>query len=251
MSFKRTVSWEFLLFSFWQRHQYFFIDPVTKRPQFAEQVAGHHKCAEIGVKNVHILLKSQLDMANVLKKSCDKTSTVCWAGGRTSQMSKNHATKCPHFAEKLAGHCKRVGKNTVTKHPHVAKQLAGRHKWVQKFCDKLSKFCFRKGWTWCHRAFWGGWTLCHKWQTVHLEAGVDEKYMDGSYRWTNVTVVNCHSRRFVGWTLSLGWNVAWSVCGWTDHQGTHKLTCAVYALSVYKDTSKYKNVTAEKSQLEH
>ncbi len=29
----------------------------------------------------------------------------------------------------------------------------------------------------------------------------------------------CH-RRFVGWTLSLGRNVAWSVCGWTDRQGT-------------------------------
>ncbi len=44
--------------------------------------------------------------------------------------------------------------------------------------------------------------------------------MDGSYRWTNATVVNCHSRRFVGWTLSLGRNVEWSVCGWTDRQGT-------------------------------
>ncbi len=43
--------------------------------------------------------------------------------------------------------------------------------------------------------------------------------MDGSYSWTNVTVVNCHSRRFVRWTLSLGQNVAWSVCGWTDRQG--------------------------------
>jgi hypothetical protein len=27
----------------------------------------------------------------------------------------------------------------------------------------------------------------------------------------NVTLVNCHSRRFVGWTLRLGRNVAWSV----------------------------------------
>ncbi len=83
------------LFSFWQRHQYFFVDPVTKRPQFAEQAAGHHKCAEIGVTNVHISLKSRLDMGNVLKKSCDKTSTGCWAGGRTSQMSKNNAMKHP------------------------------------------------------------------------------------------------------------------------------------------------------------
>ncbi len=36
----------------------------------------------------------------------------------------------------------------------------------------------------------------------------------------NVTVVKCHSRQFVGWTLSLGQNVAWSVRGWTDHQCT-------------------------------
>ncbi len=62
----------------------FFLDPVTKRPQFAEKV------------------------------------------GRTSQMSKNKATKRPHFAEKPAGHRKRVGKSPVTKRPHVAKQLAGR-----------------------------------------------------------------------------------------------------------------------------
>jgi hypothetical protein len=34
--------------------------------------------------------------------------------------------------------------------------------------------------------------------------------------WTdNVTVVKCHSRWFVGWTLSVGQNVAWSVCGCT------------------------------------
>ncbi len=158
----------------------FFVDPVTKCTQFAEQVGG------------------------------------------TSQMSKNKATKRPHFAEKPDGHRKH-GKSPVTKRPHVAKQPAGRHIWVPKCCDKPSKFCFRKGWTWCHRAFWGCWLLCHKWQTVHLEGGVDKNYIDGSYRWTNVTVVNCHSRRFVGWTLSLGQNVAWSVCGWTDRQGTENI----------------------------
>ncbi len=161
----------------------FFMDPVTKRPQFAEQVGG------------------------------------------TSQLSENKATKRPHFAEKPAGHRKRVGekscdKTSTCRRPHVAKQPAGDHKWVPKCCAKPSKFCFRKEWTWCHRAFWGGWTLYHKWQTVHLEGGVDKKYMDGLCRWTNVTVVNCHSRRFVGWTLSLGRNVAWSVCGWMDRQGT-------------------------------
>jgi hypothetical protein len=38
----------------------------------------------------------------------------------------------------------------------------------------------------------------------------------------NVTVVKCHSRRFVGWTDSVGQHVAWLVCGWTDRQCTFK-----------------------------
>jgi hypothetical protein len=67
---------------------------VTKRPQFAEQAAGHHKCAEIGVTNVHISLKSRLDMANVLKKSCDKR---------------------PQFVEEVAGHhkCPKIMRQNV------------------------------------------------------------------------------------------------------------------------------------------
>jgi hypothetical protein len=60
-------------------------------------------------------------------------------------MSKNHATKRPHFAEKPAGHRKCVGKNPVTKRPHVTKQLAGRHKWVQKFVTKRPNFASGKG----------------------------------------------------------------------------------------------------------
>jgi hypothetical protein len=43
-------------------------NPVTKRPQFAEQVAGHHKCPKIMRQNVHTSLKSRLDIANVLGK---------------------------------------------------------------------------------------------------------------------------------------------------------------------------------------
>ncbi len=39
----------------------------------------------------------------------------------------------------------------------------------------------------------------------------------------NVTVVKCHSRRFVGWTLSLGRNVAWLVRGWMDGSSMHWL----------------------------
>ncbi len=43
-------------------------------------------------------------------RSCDKTSTVCWAGGRTSQISRKRCDKCPHFGEKPARHGKRVEK---------------------------------------------------------------------------------------------------------------------------------------------
>jgi hypothetical protein len=43
-------------------------------------------------------------------RSCDKTSAVCWLGGRTSQMCRNRCVKCPHFAEKPAGHGKHVEK---------------------------------------------------------------------------------------------------------------------------------------------
>jgi hypothetical protein len=84
----------------------FFVDPVTKRPQFAEQVGRTSQMSKNkATKNVYTSLKSRLDIANVL------------------------------------------GKSPVTKRPHVAKQPAGRHKWVRKCCDKLSKFCFRRGWT--------------------------------------------------------------------------------------------------------
>jgi hypothetical protein len=93
---------------------------------------------------------------------------------------------------------------------------------IKKSCDKTSIFRFRKGWTWCHRTGSRGWTACCVWQTVHLEAGVDEKYLDGSYRCKkkNVAGANCHSRRFVGWTDSVGRIAAWSVCRWTDRLGT-------------------------------
>jgi hypothetical protein len=56
----------------------------------------------------------------------------------------------------------------------------------------------------------------------------NKKYLDGSYRCQNVKGANCHSRWFVEWTDSVGQIVAWSVCGWTDGQGTHySLHCNV------------------------
>ncbi len=59
-----------------------------------------------------------------------------------------------------------------------------------------------------------------------------QKYLDGSYRCQNVTVENCHSRRFVGWTYSLGQIVTWSVCGWTDRQGTAEVAVVLGVCTV-------------------
>jgi hypothetical protein len=80
---------------------------------------------------------------------------------------------------------------------------------------------------------------CHMWKWVKMgeffgkmvTAKLDEKYADKKCHklWDtlrrNVTVVNCHSRGFVGWALRLGWNVAWSVRGWTDRQRTPQYLC--------------------------
>ncbi len=49
-------------------------------------------------------------------------------------------------------------------------------------------------------------------------------------RW-NVTVVNCHSRRFVRCMLRLDRIVIWLVCGWTDRQGTPFVTCLIHKTS--------------------
>ncbi len=49
-------------------------------------------------------------------------------------------------------------------------------------------------------------------------------------RW-NVTVVNCHSRRFVRCMLRLDRIVIWLVCGWTDRQGTPSVTCLIHKTS--------------------
>jgi hypothetical protein len=58
---------------------------VTKRPHFAEQAAGHHKCPKIMQQNVHISL------------------TTGWT---LQTCQKNPVTKRPHFPEHAAGHHK-------------------------------------------------------------------------------------------------------------------------------------------------
>jgi hypothetical protein len=90
---------------------------VAKRPHFAEQAAGHHKRPKIMQQNVHILLKSQLDVANVLK---------------------NPVTKHPHFTEQVAGHHK-CPKNHATKRPNFAEKPAEQSQTCrEKSCDKTS-----------------------------------------------------------------------------------------------------------------
>ncbi len=146
------------VYFFGQHYQYFCIDPVTILLHFAEQAAGHHKCPEIMWQNIYISQKSLLDITNVSKKSCDKTSTFRWAGARTSQMSKNHATKRPHFTDNrldianvpkkscdktstfpwACGRTSQMYKNHATKRPFRRK--AGWTSWTcwEKSCDKTS-----------------------------------------------------------------------------------------------------------------
>ncbi len=78
---------------------------MTKRPQFAEQVAGHHKCPKIMRQNVHTFLKSRLDIANVLGKTLGQNphlSPNCWQD--ITNGSKNVVTNRPNFASGKGGH---------------------------------------------------------------------------------------------------------------------------------------------------
>ncbi len=79
--------------------------PVTTRPQFAEQVAGHHKCPKIMRQNVHTLLKSRLDIANVLGKILWQNihmSPNSWQD--VTNGSKNAVTNRPNFTSGKGGH---------------------------------------------------------------------------------------------------------------------------------------------------
>jgi hypothetical protein len=119
-------------------------------------------------------------------KSCDKTSAVYLIAG-WMWVKKKNLTKCLHSVLQPVGHHKcsqkpwnkistfdlqsaghhKCGKKHMTKCPHFAWLLARHHNCIQKPCDKPSKFCFRKGRTWCHIAFWGGLTSCYMWQTFN------------------------------------------------------------------------------------
>jgi hypothetical protein len=65
----------------------FFVDPVTKRPQFAEQVCGTSQMPKNkATKRPHFAEKPSGHRKRVGEKSCDKTSTCRQTAGRLSQM---------------------------------------------------------------------------------------------------------------------------------------------------------------------
>jgi hypothetical protein len=117
-------------------------NPVTKCPHFAEKSAGHHKCVhkilwqktftfcwaggrtsqqgpKIMRQNVHISLKSQLDILNMLKYP---------------------VTKCSHFAEQPAGHHKWVQN-------HVDMMLQSILSWVDNMSHVTKLSTLKQGWT--------------------------------------------------------------------------------------------------------
>ena len=68
----------------------FFIDPVTKRPQFAEQVGGTSQMSKTkATKRPHLAEKP---------------------AGHHKHVGENPVTKRPHVAKQLAGHHKWVPK---------------------------------------------------------------------------------------------------------------------------------------------
>jgi hypothetical protein len=90
---------------------------------------------------------------------------------------------------------------------------------------------------WDKMALWNSLSLCDKPSKFTRSECHNLGWTDNpSTLRRNVTVVNCHSRQFVRWTLRLGRNVTWSVRGWTDHQGTlphekkscRRETCQIY-----------------------
>jgi hypothetical protein len=69
---------------------FFFIDPVTKRPQFAEQVAGSQMSINMATKRPHFAEK---------------------LAGHRKRVGENPVTKRPHVAKQLAGRHKWVPKS--------------------------------------------------------------------------------------------------------------------------------------------
>ncbi len=108
--------------------------------------------------------------------------------------------------------------------------------------DEMSQQSWtKKTWTKCHRLWdkilqWDGLSHYDKPSKFNRPKCHNLGWTDNpsTLRW-NVTVVKCHSRRFVGWTPSLGQNVAWSVRGWKDRQCTKvcRSTVAVNYLYVH------------------
>ncbi len=153
---------------------------------------------------------------------------------------------CPaHLLSKLWTFCHRIYEKSKKSHETVPLRIRC-HTWKWKM-DLLSRLdeMSQQSWTKntqkkCHRLWdkivqWDGLSHCDKPSKFTRSESHNFGWTDNpSTLRRNVTVVKCHSRRFVRWTNSVGRNVTWSVCGWTDRQCTghgHALVDCIIAHS--------------------
>ncbi len=88
------------------------------------------------------------------------------------------------------------------------------------------------------RLLWG-WTSCYMWQSVHLKARVDEKYLNGMYRCKNVTGANCHNRQ-VHWVDGQCGSHCSVVGSWVDGLSRHcceRCTLCIYSWTISTDAN--------------
>ncbi len=121
--------------------------------------------------------------------------------------------KCIHSPLRISCHTQRKYKsgskvpNFPENGPFIARGQMSLKSWTKNTGKK------------CHRL----WDKLLQWDEVshHDKLSKFSRSECHNVRWTdnpstlrrNVTLVNCHIRRFVTWTLWLGWKVAWSVRG--------------------------------------
>ncbi len=149
-----------------------------------------------------------------------------------------------HLLSKLWTFCHRIYEKSKKSHETVPLRIrCHTWKWAEtgKFSEKMDLLSHldemsQQSWmkntrTKCHRLWdkilqWDGLSHCDKPSKFTRSECHNFGWTDNlSSLRRNVTVVKCHSRRFVGWTNSVGRNVTRSVCGWTDRQCTADNGC--------------------------
>ncbi len=127
---------------------------VTKRLQFAEQAAGHHKCPEKGVTKCPNFAEKPAEHGKRVGKNpltkrpqfakqavghhkcqeicrCDKMSTFCWKAGWTCKHVEKSCDKMSAVCW-AGGRTSQMFKNHATKRPHFTEKRAGHRKRVGK-----------------------------------------------------------------------------------------------------------------------